>query len=42
MIHHNPGKLTISQVTKMQLQKIYGKGKEAKAFIAELVKGHWV
>ena len=28
------------QVTKLQLYKIYGKSKEAKLFVEELIKGH--
>lgn len=29
------------KVTKLQLYKIYGKGKDGKAFVEELCKGHW-
>lgn len=29
------------QVTIFQLEKIYGKGAEAKAFIEALIKGRW-
>ena len=29
-----------SQVTLLQLEKTYGKGKDAKEFIQELIKGH--
>ena len=30
---------TLSQVTLLQLKKEFGKGKSARAFIAELIKG---
>ena len=29
------------QVTLLQLEKMFGKGKDAKDFIAELIKGDW-
>ena len=31
----------LSQVTKLQLYKIYGRSKEAKNFVEAVTKGHW-